>query len=214
MRGGGGGDLCLRSARSGQRGVAAAALPDRGRRGRGHRRLRGRRLRARGRPRPADRLLHDSWRLHLRLRAGPASADHRPYWRRGARGTAHTRGTARSRLHLPGELLRHLKAPDGRPERADDPGQPAAPRVVPSCAHRCRSRQPEPSDLPGQAGSRLVAGPDHQHRRHGVGRGRDRRPALPADRDAQGHRGVGGDAPRAWSSVARTPGSPPTRTSR
>ena len=97
---------------------------------------------------------------------------------------ARRRRRARARLHLHGQLLRPQLTADRRPERAADPRQQPAAGLVPAGAGRPRRLQPEPADLRGQAGARLVAGRRHEHRRNRKRRGRRRQPALPDGREA------------------------------
>ena len=116
-------------------------------------------------------------RLQLRdgaLAAPAADQNRRP--RAGVR--------ARARLHLHGQLLRPQRTADHRPERSADPRPPPAAGVVPAGARKGRRRQPQPAELPRQAGARLVAGGGHEHRRDRKRRRRGRRPALPAGRAA------------------------------
>ncbi len=62
------------------------------------------------------------------------------------------------RLHLHRQLLQPQLPAADRPERAADPRQPPAARLVPAGAGKGRRLQPQPADLRRQAGARLVAG--------------------------------------------------------
>ena len=170
--------------RAWRRGQASRARDRRRPRGlrRAHRRLRGL-------PRRSDRGVHHQRRLQLRDRAlaSPAPAPRHP---------AGARGAARARLHLHRELLRPERTADGRPERAADPRPAPAAGVVPAGAGKARRRQPQPADLSRQAGSRLVAGRRHEHRRDGKRRRRRGRPALPDGREAEGDDRLGAHPPR------------------
>ena len=68
--------------------------------------------------------------------------------------------------------------------------RPAA-GVVPAGARKGRRRQPQPAELPRQAGARVVAGQGHEHGRDRKRRIRGRRPALPAGRAAESDAAAG-----------------------
>ena len=124
------------------------------------RRVRRARVRVRRLARRADRRVHD--------RATPtATSPSRP----PPAGHSRRHQDRDSSKLAPGyifidELLRPQPPADRRPERAADPRQPPPAGVVQAGADERRRRQPQPPGLQRQAGARLVAGRDHQHRRH------------------------------------------------
>ena len=100
-------------------------------------------------------------------------------------------------LHPHRELLRPQLPADHRPERPADPRQPACSRSgFTPVPQRRRRRQPEPADLSGQAGARVVAGRRHEHRRDRERRGHRGQPALPDGRDADGQGRLEAHPPR------------------
>ncbi len=157
--------------------AARRGAPARGRdrrRRRGLRRDRLRRSPARTAPRSARTRPR---RLQLRHRADAAPAEDRSTdstappasWRRGYILTTNFYD-----LNYP-----PMVGQSG-PLILDDNLQPVWFQPVPD---KRRRRQPEPADLRGQAGARLVAGRRHEHRRDRERRGRRRQPALPDGRD-------------------------------